>query len=165
MFAYALIHDFWTAIMSNFLIVESRRNDVIIMFLNLCTLYCRINNFLLMFIVSRLIEEENWKEFIARFLFRRPFLEIDLLICWCFVSAWILWLSMWKFECWLSRKDKRANDLLHSSKEFRCRKIWLFDWWRDRTNKRFWLADELHDEHIWKNSVRWSLWSEREDFH
>ncbi len=47
--------------MSNFLTVESRKKDVIIMFLNLCTLYCRINSLLLMLVVRKLSEKEkNW---------------------------------------------------------------------------------------------------------
>jgi hypothetical protein len=72
--------------MSNFLIIESRRNEIIIIFLNLYTLYCRIDNFLLMLVARRLFEEE--KEFmIVRCLFRRRFLEIDLEICRCRVSV------------------------------------------------------------------------------
>jgi hypothetical protein len=53
--------------MSNRLIIESRRNEVITMFLNLCTLYCRMNNFLLMLVVRKLSEEE--KEFMIARLF------------------------------------------------------------------------------------------------
>jgi hypothetical protein len=72
--------------MSNFLITESRRNEVITIFLNLCTLYCRIDNFLLMLVVREMSEEEE--EFmIARCLFRRRFLEIDLEICRYHVSV------------------------------------------------------------------------------
>jgi hypothetical protein len=40
-----------------------------------------------MLLISRLIEKESEKEFIARFLFRRRFLEIDFLIYRYFVSA------------------------------------------------------------------------------
>ncbi len=66
--------------MSNRLIIEFRRNKVIIMFLNLCILYCRIDNFLLILVVRELFEEE--REFkIAKCHFRRRLFEIDLEIC------------------------------------------------------------------------------------
>jgi hypothetical protein len=72
--------------MSNRLIIESRKTEIIIMFLNLCTLYCKINNFLLMLVVRELFEEEE--EFmIAKCLFRRRLLDIDLEICRYHVSV------------------------------------------------------------------------------
>jgi hypothetical protein len=151
--------------MSNFLIVESRKNDVIIIFLNLCALYCKINNLLLMLVVSRLIAKKDERKFmIAEFFYRRHFLENDLVICRYFVSAWVLWLLMSKFECWQSWKDKKANDLI-SLRTRRCKTIWLSDWWLNRTSKHFWLSDEFHDVLVRKNSAKWSSWSEKEDSH
>ncbi len=66
-----------------------------------------------MLLISRLIEKKSEEEFIAKFLFRRRFLEVDFLIYRYLVSALILWLLKWEFECWLSKKDKKADDLLH----------------------------------------------------
>ncbi len=73
--------------MSNFLIIESRKNDIIIILLNLCTLYCKIDNFLLMLVVSKLVAKESEKKFIAEFFFRCHFLEICHEICRRFVFA------------------------------------------------------------------------------
>ncbi len=154
-FAYALIHDSWIAMISNFLTVESRRNDVITIFLNLCTLYCRIDSFLLMLVARELFEEEE-KFMIAKCLFRRRFLEVDLEVCRYHVSVWFLWLLMSKSVCRLWERDKRADDWMFSLRARRWRMILLSDWWRDRTNKRFWLADELHDVRVRKISAEWS---------
>jgi hypothetical protein len=122
--------------MSNFLIVESRRNNVIIIFLNLCTLYCRIDSFLLMLIARKLSEEE--KEFmIAKCLSRRRFFEVDLEVCRYHVSAWFFWLLMSRSVCRLWKEDRRADDWMLSLRARRWRMILLSDWWRDRTNKRF----------------------------
>jgi hypothetical protein len=155
-FAYALIHDFWITMMSNFLIAESRKNDVIITFLNLCTLYCRINNFLLMFVVSRFIARkmrEIVKEFmIVWLLCRRHFLEIDLVICRFLVFAWIFWLLMLKSECWRSLKDKEVDNLI-SLKTYHCKKIWLSNWWLSHTSKHFWSVDQFRDVRVQRNSV------------
>ncbi len=157
--------------MSYRLIVESRRNDVIIKSLNLCTLYCKIDSFLQMIIVSRLIAVENRRkrekerEFMfVEFLFRRHFLEIDLEVCRCFVFVWFFWSLKSRSEYWLSWKDKKADDLI-SLKALRWRKIWLSDWWLNRTNKHFWFVDESRDMRVRENSAEWSSWSERRDFH
>ncbi len=157
--------------MSNRLIVESRKNDVIIKSLNLYTLYCNIDNFLLMIIVSRLIVDENREErerkrkfMFAEFLFRRHFLEIDFEICRCFVFAWFLWSLKSRSEYWLSWENKETDDLI-SLRAFRWRKIWLSDWWLSRTNKHFWFVDESRDVCVQRSSAKWSSWFEKKDFH
>ncbi len=144
--------------MSNRLIAESRRNDVIIKSLNLCTLYYKVDNFLLMIIFSKLIVVENRKKkkkkfMFVEFLFQRHFLEIDLEICRCLIFVWFLWSLRSKFEYWLSWKDKEADNLI-SLKTRHWRRIWLFDWWQNRMNKRFWLVDELRDAFIRKIFVK-----------
>ncbi len=63
--------------MSNFLIAESRKKNVITTFLNLCTLYCRIDSFLLM-LIARELSERKKRFMLAKCFFRRHFLEIDL---------------------------------------------------------------------------------------
>ncbi len=155
---YALIHDSWIAMMSNFLIAESRRNDVITRSFDLWTLYCRIDNFLLMLVVRRLADEKK-----ERFMFRRRFLEIDLVICRYHVFAWLLWLLMSRSEYWLSWKDRKADDSTFLLRVHRWKMIWLSDWWLSRTSKRFWLVDESHDVHVRERSAEWSLWTEKEN--
>ncbi len=161
--------------MSYRLIAESRRNDVITKSLNLCTLYCKIDSFLLMIIVSRLIavesrrkkkrEKKKKRKFMfAEFLFRRHFLEVDLEICRCFVFVWFLWSLKLRSEYWLSWKNKEADDLI-SLRTFRWRKIWLSDWWLSRTSKHFWFVDESRDVRVQRSSAEWSSWSEKKDSH
>jgi hypothetical protein len=129
--------------MSNFLIAESRRNDVIIRSFDLWTLYCRIDNFLLMLVVRRLAEREEEEFMFARFPFRRRFLEVDLEICRCHVSAWLLWLLMSRSECWLSWEDREASDLTFSLRARRWRMIWLSDYLIDNWVVRVDISDLL----------------------
>jgi hypothetical protein len=141
--------------MSNFLIVKSRRKDIIITFLNLCTLYCRMKSFLQMLVISMLIAKKNEREkefMISRFLYRHHFLEIDFVICWYFVFAWVFWLLKSKSECWQSWKNKEINNLI-SLRARHCKKIWLFNWWLNRTSKRFWFVDESRDVHVSRSSA------------
>ncbi len=135
--------------MLNLLIAESRRNDVITKSFDLWRLYCGINSFLL--IARELIEKEE------KFMFvRRHFFEIDLEICRCHVFAWFFWSLMSRSECWLSWRNKKANDSIFSLRTRRCRMIWLFYWWLNHTNKRFWFVDEFHDVFVRKIFAKWS---------